>query len=183
VGDERTERDSAQSHVVFGAPFPAHADPARYGLILLSAAMGGGMSSRLFQRIREELALCYSVYTYQSFYHGAGVGGVYVGTRPATEERAVEAVREELARVAADGLDAEELDQAKQQVKGQVMLSLESTSARLYRLTAFALHDEPFLGLDELLGHLDAVTHAEVADLAVRFLRPDRHLIQRLGPT
>ena len=182
VGDERTVRDTAQSHVVFGTALPPHADPARYGLILLSAAMGGGMSSRLFQRVREELALCYSVYTYQSFYRGAGIGGVYVGTRPATEERAVDAVRVELERVAAEGLDPEELDQAKQQVKGQVMLSLESTSARLYRLTAFALHDEAFLGLDELLAHMDAVTGEEVAALADRFLRPDRHLIQRLGP-
>ena len=80
------------------------------------------------------------------------------------------------------GLPAEDLQRIKQQVKGQVMLSLESTSARLYRLTAFALHDEPFLGLDELLAHLDAVTGEEVAGLADRFLRPDRHLIQRLGP-
>ncbi len=182
VGDERTVRDTAQSHVVFGTALPPHADPARYGLILLSSAMGGGMSSRLFQRVREELALCYSIYTYQSFYRGAGVGGVYVGTRPATEERAVEAVRVELERVAAEGLPREELEQAKQQVKGQVMLSLESTSARLYRLTAFALHDEPFLGLDELLAHLDAVTGDEVADLAARHLRPDGHLIWRLGP-
>ena len=182
VGDERIERDTAQSHVVFGTALPPHADPARYGLILLSSAMGGGMSSRLFQRIREELALCYSVYTYQSFYREAGIGGVYVGTRPATEERAVEALREEMERVTREGLLAEELQQAKQQVKGQVMLSLESTSARLYRLTAFALHDEPFLGLDELLSHLDAVTGDDVAGLAGRYLRPDAHLIWRLGP-
>lgn len=182
TGDERTVRDTAQSHVVFGTALPAHADPARYGLILLSSAMGGGMSSRLFQRVREELALCYSIYTWQSFYRGAGIGGVYVGTRPATEERAVEAVRAELDRVASEGLRAEELEQAKQQVKGQVMLSLESTSARLYRLTAFALHEEPFLGLDELLAHLDAVTGDEVADLAGRHLRPNGHLIWRLGP-
>jgi predicted Zn-dependent peptidase len=181
-GDERVERDTAQSHVVFGSALPAHSDPGRYGLVLLSTALGGGMSSRLFQRIREELGLCYSVFTYQSFYAGRGVGGVYVGTRPATEDRAVEAIREELGRVAAEGLPADELEQVKQQVKGQVMLSLESTSARLYRLTGFALHNEPFLGLDEVLGRLDAVSVEDVALLADECFHPSRQLVMRLGP-
>jgi predicted Zn-dependent peptidase len=181
-GDERHERDSAQTHLVFGTALPAHADPSRYGLILLSSALGGGMSSRLFQRVREELGLCYSVYTYQSFYRGAGVGGIYVGTRPGAEQRAVAAVREELAHAAAEGLPPGELEQAKRQVKGQVMLTLESTSARLHRLVSFALNDEPFLGLDDLLARLDAVTDDEVAGLAERFFHPDRHLLLRLGP-
>lgn len=140
------------------------------------------MSSRLFQRVREELGLCYSVFTYQSFYAGCGVGGVYVGTRPATEEKAVEAIRAELARVAHEGLPAEELDQAKQQLKGQIMLSLESTGARLYRLTAFALHEEPWLDLDETLARVDAVSPEQVAELAHRYFHPDRQLVMRLGP-
>jgi predicted Zn-dependent peptidase len=181
-GDERVERATAQSHVVFGTALPGHADKARYGLALLSSALGGGMSSRLFQKVREESGLCYSVFTYQSFYAGCGVGGVYVGTRPATEERAVEAIREELARVAGAGLPPEELDQAKQQLKGQVMLSLESTGARLYRLTAFALNDEPWMGLDELLAAVEAVPVEEVAELAGRYFHPDRQLVMRLGP-
>jgi len=140
------------------------------------------MSSRLFQRVREELGLCYSVFTYQSFYAGCGVGGVYVGTRPATEERAVEAIRAELGKVAAEGLPPDELDQAKQQLKGQIMLSLESTGARLYRLTTFALHDEPWMGLDDLLARVDAVSGEEVAELAYRYFHPDRQLVMRLGP-
>lgn len=182
-GDHRFQRDSAQSHLVFGMPLPAHADPARYGLVLLSSALGGGMSSRLFQKVREELGLCYSVFSYQSFYGSAGVGGVYVGTRPATEERAMEAVRAELARLAEGSLDPEELEQAKQQVKGQVMLSLESTGARLYRLTAFTLNNEPFLGLDELLGRLEGVSEAEIARLAKEYFHPDGQLVMRLGPS
>lgn len=181
-GDERVERETAQSHVVLGTALPAHSHPSRYGLVLLSNALGGGMSSRLFQRVREEMGLCYSVFTYQSFYAGCGQGGVYVGTRRGTEELAVEAIREELHRVAAEGLSPEELEQAKRQVKGQVMLSLESTSARLYRLTAFALHDEPFAGLDELLARVEGVTSDEVAELAHRYFHPDRQLVLRLGP-
>jgi predicted Zn-dependent peptidase len=122
------------------------------------------------------------VFTHQTFYAGCGVGGVYVGTRPATEERAVEAIREELARVASEGLPPEELEQTKQQVKGQVMLSLESTGARLYRLTSFALNDEPWMGLDELLARVDAVTPGEVLEAADRYFHPSRQLVLRLGP-
>ena len=181
-GDERVHRDGAQSHVVFGTEAPPHADPRRYALVLLSSALGGGMSSRLFQRIREELALAYSVFSFQSFYTLAGVTGVYVGTRPSWEERAVAAVREELARIARDGLSREELEQTKRQVKGQIMLSLESTGARLYRLAGFALYEEPYLDLDELLGRIDAVTWDEVAAAAAEFYDPDRQLLLRLGP-
>ncbi len=182
VGDERIVRDTAQSHIVLGSAFPNHADSARFGLVLLSSALGGGMSSRLFQRVREELGLCYSVFTFHSFYRMGGVGGVYVGTRPATEEQAVEAVLGELTRVAEEGIPSQELEQAKQQVKGQIMLSLESTGARLYRLTAFALHEEPFLGLGELLDRIDAVTIEDIAVLAERYFSPARQLVMRLGP-
>ncbi len=180
--DERRHRDSSQTHVVLGGTVPGHSDPARYPLVLLSAALGGGMSSRLFQRVREELALCYSVYTFQSFYRVGGVSGVYVGTRPATAERAVSAIMEELERVAGQGLPAEELEQTKRQVKGQITLSLESTSARMYRLASFALHDEPFMAMDELLARIDAVSDQEVRDVAARYFDPDRQRVLRLGP-
>jgi len=174
-------RDSAQTHLVFGTDVPGHAHPDRYALTLVSAAMGAGMSSRLFQKVREELALCYSVYTYQSFYSVSGVSGVYVGTRPATADRAGAAVRQELARVAAEGLPAAELEQIKRQVKGQVMLSLESTGARLYRLASFALHSEPFLSLDGLLARIDAVTLEDVRRVATEYYDPQRQLELRLG--
>ena len=181
-GDERVRRDGAQSHLVFGTEAPPHADPRRYALVLLSSALGGGMSSRLFQRVREELGLAYAVFSFQSFYALAGLTGVYVGTRPSWEERAVKVVREELARIARDGLPRDELEQIKQQVKGQIMLSLESTGARLYRLAGFALYEEPYLDLDELLGRIDAVTLDEVAAAAAEFYDPDRQLLLRLGP-
>lgn len=182
TGFEAVARDTAQTHVVFGAGAPGHADPDRYGLILLSSALGGGMSSRLFQRVREELGLCYSIFTFQSFYDAAGMVGVYVGTRPGSAHEAADAVRHELGRVAADGLTEVELDRIKQQVKGQVMLSLESTGARLHRLASSALHDEPFVGLDELLGKIDAVRPDDVGRLAARYFDPERHLELRLGP-
>ncbi len=140
------------------------------------------MSSRLFQRVREELGLCYSVFSFQSFYREAGLVGVYVGTRPASAEQAADAVRAELDRVAKDGLSSADADRIKQQVKGQVMLALESTGARLHRLAAFALHEEPFLGLDEVLARIEAVSVDQICHVAERFFDPARHLELRLGP-
>jgi predicted Zn-dependent peptidase len=182
AGISHVERPSAQTHIVFGAEGPGHADEDRYPLVLLSSALGGGMNSRLFQRVREELGLCYSVFTYQSFYRCAGVIGVYVGTRPATADSAAEVVRAELSRVVAEGLDAPSLARIKQQVSGQIMLSLESTGARLHRLASFALHDEPFRGLDDVLKRIDAVSEGDVRRVASRYYNPSEHLELRLGP-
>jgi predicted Zn-dependent peptidase len=181
-GVEHAGRDSAQTHIVFGTHVPGHAHPDRYPLVLLSTALGAGMSSRLFQKVREELGLCYSVYTYQSFYSVSGVFGVYVGTRPQTADRAAEAIREELARVALEGLPDTELAQVKRQVKGQIVLTLESTGSRLQRLASFALHGEPLLGIGELLDRFDAVSAGEVRRVAETYLAPERHLELRLGP-
>jgi len=182
VGEESVDRPSSQTHLVFGGVIPGHSDPRRFPLALLSSAMGGGMSSRLFQRVREELALVYSVFTFQSFYSRAGISGVYLGTRPSSAEKAVETVREELNKVAQDGMREEELEQIKQQVKGQIMISLESTGARLYRLATFALHGEPFATLDELMGKIEGVTQKDVTEIAGEFFSPDGLLLLRLGP-
>ena len=180
-GARSLPRDSAQTHIVFGTDVPGHAHPDRHALVLLSTARGGGMSSRLFQRVREELALCYSVFTYQGFYSLSGVSGVYVGTRPATADKAAAAVRDELRRVVGEGLPEAELEQVKRQVKGQVMISLESTGSRLHRLAGFALHEEPLLGLDGLLAKIDAVTREDVLR-AAEYFDPRRQFELRLGP-
>ena len=181
-GVEQRSRESAQTHIVFGTGVPGHSHPDRYALVLLSSALGSGMSSRLFQRVREELGLCYSVYTYQSFYGISGVSGVYVGTRPGTAEQAAVAVREELQRVAAEGLSGAEVDQIKSQVKGQVMISLESTGARLHRLASFALNDEDFVDLSALLDRIDAVTPDDIRRVAGDYFHPERQFELRLGP-
>ncbi len=183
VGQEvHVRRESAQTHIVAATATPPRSDRRRYALILLAAAMGGGMSSRLFQRIREEMGLAYSVYTFQSFYARAGISGIYAGTRHDAALRVVDAVREELARVARDGLSRSDLTRIKGQVKGQIMLALESPGARLYRLAGFALHGEPFATLDELLARIDRVSEAEIARAAAGFFHPDRQCLLRLGP-
>ncbi len=178
----RVPREGAQTHLVFGVRTPPRTDPARLPLVLLSSAFGGGMGSRLFQRIREELALGYSVYSFQAFHSRAGVAGVYLGTRPEWGDRAMDAVLEEYAKLSRDGLEDAEFREVRDQVKGQVMLSLESTGSRLFRLAGFALYDRPAMTLDELLAAIEAVELAEVRDIASRYFDPDRQTVLRLGP-
>lgn len=175
-------RAAAQTHLVFGTRTFGHRDPRRYAMVLLANAFGGGMSSRLFQRVREELGLAYTVFSYQTFYADAGVCGVYVGTRPEWASRAEEVIRAEMRQLAAEGLSAEELADIRGQVKGQLILSLESSGARLQRLAGLALYDEPFLTLDELTARIDAITLEELAALAADYFDPDRQLLLRLGP-
>ena len=176
------ERDSAQTHIVFGSPTMAHGDVRRYALVLVSSVLGGGMSSRLFQRVREELGLAYSVYTFHSFYPETGVHGVYVGTAPETATRAATAIRDELARVAAEGLSDEEIASGKSQLKGQVTLSLESVTSRMYRAAGVALYNEPYKTLDEVLATIDAITPEQITAVCREFFTPAVQTVVSLGP-
>lgn len=175
-------REGAQTHVVVGTTAPAHGDPRRYPMVLLSMLLGGGMSSRLFQRVREELGLAYSVYTFQSFHADTGMHGVYVGTAPETAAQALDAIRAELAHVAEHGLPSDEVAMGRTQLKGQVTLSLESVTARMYRAASVELYDEPYQTLDQVLEVIDAITPEQVAEVAREFFAPDRQTILSLGP-
>jgi predicted Zn-dependent peptidase len=180
--DLRVARDLAQTHIVLGTDTFPYRDSRRPALILLVNVLGGGMSSRLFQQVREELGLAYSVFAFQSFYRQGGVCGVYVGTHPSTADRAVEAIHAELRRLATEGLDEAALTEAKQQLKGQVTLSLESPSARMYRLASFPLNEVSYRTIDETLGEIAAVGPDEVASVAEEFLDPERQTAVWLGP-
>jgi predicted Zn-dependent peptidase len=175
-------RDGAQTHIVVGSPTVAHGDPRRHAVVLLSSLLGGGMSSRLFQRVREELGLAYAVYTFQSFHADVGMHGVYVGTSRETARQALDAIDAELAEVAANGLPPDELAMGKSQLKGQLTLSLESVSSRMYRCAGVELYGEPYRSLDEMLALIDAVTAEEIAGVARDFFAPDRQTVVSLGP-
>ena len=180
--DRHETRDTAQTHIVFGTDtFPLN-DPRRFALAILTNVFGGGMSSRLFQRVREELGLAYAIFAYKHFYQSAGQLGVYIGTQPATADAAVDAIRGEYARLAREGLPADELADGKQQLKGQVMLSLESPAARMGRLAGFILHADEYRPLDRMLAEIDAVTADDVAGVAEEFFGPERQTVVRLGP-
>jgi predicted Zn-dependent peptidase len=175
-------RDGAQTHIVVGSPTVAHDDPRRHAVVLLSTLLGGGMSSRMFQRVREELGLAYAVYTFQSFHADVGMHGVYVGTGPETARQALDAINAELADVAAHGLPADELAMGKSQLKGQVTLSLESVTSRMYRCAGVELYGEPYRALDEMLALIDGVTAEQIAEVARDFFAPEKQTVVSLGP-
>ncbi|MES1259760.1 MAG: pitrilysin family protein, partial [Gemmatimonadota bacterium] len=182
-GVVRTEaRDLQQVHAILGTDTVRAGDERRWGMALITAAFGGGMSSRLFQRVREELGLCYAVHAWHGTYRAAGVFGIYVGTQPGTADRAIAAIQDELLKIAGDGLPLNELDDAKGQLKGNVMLALESTVSRMNRLAVHVLHDERYRSIDEVLRLVDGVTVEEAAALAGTFLSPERMTTVRLGP-
>jgi predicted Zn-dependent peptidase len=176
------EREGAQTHIVFGSPTVPHGDPRRHSIGLVGMLLGGGMSSRLFQRIREDLALAYSVYTFQSFHRDSGNHGIYVGTAPETAVEAAEAIRDELARISAEGLPEDELAAGKSQLKGQITLSLESVSSRMYRAAGVELYDEEYKTLDELLALVDGITQETVAEVSRDFFAPGDQTVVSLGP-
>jgi predicted Zn-dependent peptidase len=180
--EQRFVRPTSQTHIVFGSRTFGHGDPRRYALVLLSNAMGGGMSSRLFQKVREELGLAYAVYSFQSFYKNAGVSGVYVGTRPEWADRAADVIKAEMRALCDNGLTADELADMKSQVKGQIVLSLEGSGSRLHRLAGTALYDEPYLSVDEIMSRVEAVTHEDINALAAEYFDPDKQVVLRLGP-
>jgi predicted Zn-dependent peptidase len=175
------ERETHQCHLVIGTDTLAASDPRRYALALLTAVLGGGMSSRLFQRVREELGLAYAIFAYQHLYRVAGQIGVYCATQPETSAQALDAIVSEYAALAREGLRPDELTAGRQQLKGQVMLGLESPMSRMHRLANLELIGEPYRPLDDLLGQIDAVGAEEVAALAAEFLDPARQTVARLG--
>jgi predicted Zn-dependent peptidase len=143
---------------------------------------GGGMSSRLFQRVREELGLAYAVHSFQSFHPDTGIAGVYVGTSPDTAAQAIDAIAAELDRLAAHSLSDEEIRVGKSQLKGQITLSLEGATSRMYRAAAVALYQEPYRPLEETLALIDAISAEEVASVCAEFYSPSRQTILSLGP-
>jgi predicted Zn-dependent peptidase len=176
-------RDSQQSHIVLATDAFEARDPRRYALAIISNLLGGGMSSRLFQRVREELGLAYAVYSFNQLYQSAGEIGVYVGTQPATADQCEAAIREELTRLVRDGLSEPELAGGKQQLKGQVMLALESPASRMNRLASTVLYHDRYRRLDEILTEIDRVDRNTVAALLGEYFDPARWCTVRLGPT
>jgi len=177
------EKDTAQTHIVFAADTIPYSDRRKFALLVLSNIFGGGMSSRLFQRIREELGLAYAIYSFTSFYRAMGVAGVYVGTQPARAAEATAAIRAEYARLAREGLPGAALEEAKQQTLGQLMLSLESPTAKMYRLASTTVNGEAYLSLDDMLATVAALTADDVAAAAAEFFAPERQTVVSLGPT
>ncbi|MBK6488720.1 MAG: insulinase family protein [Gemmatimonadetes bacterium] len=175
-------REAAQTQIVFGAPTLRYGDRRRYALTLASSILGGGMSSRLFQRVREAMGLAYSVSSFHSYNTDSGAHGVYLATSPETAAQAVDAVRDELRLASREGFTDEEVVAGKGQLKGQITLSLESSSARMYRAAATELYGEPYRPIDDVLSQIDALQVDEVSAMAAAFFDPDQQTVLSLGP-
>ncbi|HUQ47911.1 MAG TPA: pitrilysin family protein [Gemmatimonadaceae bacterium] len=176
------EKDSVQTHIVIGSEAFPHSDQRRYAMSMVGMLFGGGMSSRLFQRIREELGLAYAVYSFQSFHEDAGMHGVYVGTAPETARAAVDAINTEMEKLSSNGLSEEDLAAGKSQLKGQITLSLESPTSRMYRAAGVELYGEPYRTLDELLALVDSIDSETVGEICKRYFAPEKQTLVSLGP-
>ena len=175
-------RKTEQYHVVLAAPGIAHDDETRYAVALLDAILGGSASSRLFQEIREARGMAYSVYTYGSQYSETGQVGIYVGTREDNLDECLEVIATELGDVAAGNLREDELDRAKENLEGRLLLSLESTSNRMSRLGKALVTDTEVVSAEETLRRLRAVTEADVVDAARSLFAPSRLSAAGIGP-
>ncbi|MGI9558019.1 MAG: M16 family metallopeptidase [Solirubrobacterales bacterium] len=167
-------KETEQYHVCFGAPGLPRGDERRYTLGILDAVLGGSASSRLFREIREKRGLAYAVGTYSEQYIERGLVAIYVGTREENLEELGEIVGRELGRITSEGITRDELERAKENIKGRTVLGLESTSARMSRLARATLFDVELLSIDELLARIDSVTLGEVAELAAELWEPER---------
>ena len=166
-------KDTEQYHVCLGAPGLTRDDERRFALRVLDNILGGTSSSRLFQEVREKRGLAYSVYSFQSLYAGSGQIGLYLGTRPDNVARALRVVADELDRFREDPASDDELARSKENVKGRVLLALESTTARMNRLGSSVLAGIPLMSVDEVEARIDAVTIDDLQALAGELLAPE----------
>ena len=176
------QKDTEQYHVCLSAPGIARTDERRFAASILDAIVGGSASSRLFQEIREKRGMAYSVYSYASQYSDAGQIGFYVGTREENLPECLEIAVAELADLAAGNVRKDELSRAKENLKGRLLLSLESTSNRMTRLGKATITETPLLTIEEIVRRLEAVTAAEVSALADELLAVERLSAAGIGP-
>ncbi|MEJ7798299.1 MAG: pitrilysin family protein [Solirubrobacteraceae bacterium] len=167
-------KETEQYHLTIGAPGLARHDERRFALRVLDNILGGTSSSRLFQEVRERRGLAYNVFSFQSLFATTGQIGLYLGTRPDNVAPALQVVAEELAQLRRDGFTLEELERSKENVKGRMVLSLESTPARMNRLGSALLNDLPLLTLDEAVARIEAVELDDLAELTAELLAPER---------
>ena len=175
-------RDVSQLHLALGRPGLSHGDADRYRFAVLNTLAGGGMSSRFFQTLREQRGLAYSIYTSSESYRDTGMLTIALGVKPERGGEALEALRAELGRFAAEGPTTEELEGGKAQIRGALLLGEESVSNHMAHLALDEIAYGRYLPLDEHLDAVDAVTGSEVMDLARRFYSPDGWTLAAVGP-
>jgi len=163
-------RGIEQANLVLGCPGLSRTDDQRFALGVLNAALGGGMSSRLFQEIREKRGLAYSVYSFASQHSDTGLWATYIGCLPAKADEVLAICQEEIAKVISGGLTEAELDRGKGQLRGSLVLGLEEPSSRMSRLGKSELVYSRLEPVDEILAAIEGVTHDDVRRVAAEVL-------------
>jgi predicted Zn-dependent peptidase len=175
-------KDTEQVHLCLGGLGVSRSDRRRFAASLLDSMLGGSASSRLFQEIREKRGMAYSVYTYGSQYADTGQIGVYVGTREDNLAECVRIIGDQLGRMGEGRFEPAELIRAKENLKGRIMLSMESTSNRASRLGKSVLTDTEILSLDRICAEIDAVEPEAISALARQLFAPERLSAAAIGP-
>ena len=174
-------KKTEQAHIIYGVPGVARDDKSRFALSILSSAIGGGMSSRLFQEIREKRGLAYSTYAYSQQFAGSGVLSFYVGCKPSKAEESVKVIQSILFDIAENGLTREEIDRAKGSVSGALVLSQEDTGSRMTRIGKSELVYGQVLSFDEILSEIANVTPEQIREIARKTL-PTFPTLAVVGP-
>ena len=175
------KRQVEQANIIMGCPSLVATDGRRFVMSVLNAVLGGGMSSRLFQEVREKRGLVYSTYSFASSYADAGYFGMYAGCTPSKVRQVIDLLGAELDKLAADGISDEELRKAEGQLCGGIVLALEDTGSRMSRLGRAELVSGEYQDIDETLRQIKAVTAAEVQELA-RELAAAPRTVTVVGP-
>jgi predicted Zn-dependent peptidase len=175
-------RPTEQAHVIWGKEGLPRNHDDRHALTVLDTVLGGGMSSRLFQEVREKRGLAYSVYSYRSFFADGGTFGVYAGTTPQNVETVLDIIQEEIASVIADGITEAELERAKGHVKGSLVLSWEDPGSRMNRVGKQQLTTGEILSIDELIERFERLQMEDIVRVADEVLGSGPSRVTVLGP-
>jgi predicted Zn-dependent peptidase len=181
TGVKLVSRPIEQANLVLGCPGLARTDDRRFALGVLNAALGGGMSSRLFQEVREKRGLAYSVFSFSGQHADTGIWGIYAGCLPAKADEVLAICQEEIAKVISDGLTDEEMERGKGQLRGSIVLGLEDPSSRMSRLGKAELVYPRLEPVDEILASIEAVTHEQVREVAAAILAQPK-VLAVVGP-
>jgi predicted Zn-dependent peptidase len=176
------KRGIAQTHICLGFPGFDFNHPQKYPALLLSSILGGGMSSRLFQIIREEKGLAYNIYSFIDFFKDSGICGVYLGTNQKQVERAIELVSKEFSKIKNNRLSLTDLQNAKYHLKGNLILNSESTSSRMNRLARQEIYSQEYLTLKKSIASIEKVKAKDVVEVANQLLDSNKLSVVILGP-
>jgi predicted Zn-dependent peptidase len=177
----RNKKSLEQVQICLGVPAPRITDENCYATLILNTVLGGGMSSRLFQTIREERGMAYSIYSDVSPYRDTGTLCVFAGASVGKGLEVVELILEEFRKLKQELLSDEELTRAKDQVKGNILLGMESSNARMANLARQEMYFHEFITIDEIIARISEVSAAQVQAMAQRLLDPARIAVTLLG--